>query len=211
MKRQKYIFLIVCLLLTAILIIAANYEEQHQYDWDKVDESALNERQPPDKVMDALGVEAGMMVGEVGAGGGRYAVKMAERVGPAGRVYANDIAQNAIEYMTNRFKKNNINNITVILGTETDPKFPPGKLDLVYLTYTYRHLSKPFEVLKNIRPALKSDGILAIIESKPSGDPASETQMLNNTERAGYALDRIETFLKYDNIWVFKTMREQKQ
>ena len=193
------------------MIAGANCTENFQYDWDKVDEKALNERQPPDKVMDTLGVKPGMMVGEVGAGGGRYAVKMAKRVGPAGRIYANDIAQNAIEYMTNRCEKNNINNIEVILGTETDPKFPPGKLDLVYLTFTYRHLSKPLEVLKNIKPALNSNGRLAIIESKPSENSSTEARMLKNAEKAGYNLDRIETFLELDNIWIFKPVREKNQ
>ena len=177
---------------------------QHQYDWDRVDEKALNERQPPDKVMDALGVQPGKIVGEVGAGGGRYAVLMAERVGPTGKVYANDITLNAIEYMKNRCIQNNITNMVVILGTETKPKFPVGELDLVYLTFTYRHLSKPLEVLKNIKPALKKDGILAIIESKPGGNPSAEAQMIDIAEKAGYVLERIETFLELDNIWIFK-------
>jgi len=31
--------------------------------------------------------------------------------------------------------------------------------------------------------------------------------MLNNSEKAGFTLDRIETFLELDNIWVFKTVK----
>jgi len=205
MKQQKILIFILGLLLFVSVNAGAKGEEQHQYDWDKVDEKALNDRQPPDKVMDALGVKPGMMVGEVGAGGGRYVVKMAERVASSGKVFANDIARNAIDYMKKRCKKNNINNIKVILGTETDPKFPPGKLDLVYLTFTFRHLSKPLEVLKNIRPALKKNGILAIIESKPSGSRSSEKKMIKYAEQAGYRLVRIENFLPMDNIWVFKS------
>ena len=104
-----------------------------------------------------------------------------------------------------RNKKNNIKNIEVILGTETDPKLPAGKLDLVYLTFTYRHLSKPLQVLKNIKPALKKDGILAIIENKPSGNGSSEKEMINIAKQAGYRLVRTETFLTLDNIWVFKS------
>lgn len=200
MRHHRYLFAIVGLFLCGLVSVSA----QHEYAWDKVDEKGLNERQPPDKVMDALGVRPGMMVGEVGAGGGRYAVKMAERVGPTGKIFANDIAQNAIDYLISRCGAEHLDNVEVILGTETDPKFPPGQLDLVYLTFTYRHLSKPLEVLKNIRPALKANGLLAIIESKPAGDPSGEKLMLSNAEKAGYTLVRIETFLELDNIWVFR-------
>ena len=50
MKKQKYLFLLVGLCLSAFVIVCANDQEPYQYDWDKVDEKALNERQPPDKV-----------------------------------------------------------------------------------------------------------------------------------------------------------------
>ena len=189
-----------CLLMTGFAFPA----QQHIYHWDRIDEKPLNRRQPPEKVMDALGVKPGMMVGEVGAGGGRYAVKMAERVAPNGKVFANDIAPNAIEFMKIRCRKNDIKNIEVILGTETDPRFPPGKLHLVYMTFTYRHLSKPLQVLKNIKPALRKDGILAIIESKPTGNGQVEKDMIAIARQAGYKLVRIETFLPLDNIWVFE-------
>jgi predicted methyltransferase len=45
-----------------------------------------NSLQPPEQVMDSLGVKAGMVVGEVGAGRGRYAVCMANRVGKTGMI-----------------------------------------------------------------------------------------------------------------------------
>jgi predicted methyltransferase len=61
-------------------------------------ERSGNDRQPPEKVMDAIGLKAGMVVGEVGAGRGRYTKQLARRVGPAGKVYANDIASDAGEH-----------------------------------------------------------------------------------------------------------------
>jgi ubiquinone/menaquinone biosynthesis C-methylase UbiE len=204
MRRQKHLFFFLIFLSCMSVNLSANGQQQHKYDWDKVDEKALNERQPPDKVMKILDVKPGMNVGEVGAGGGRYAVIMAERVGSSGKVYANDIAQNAIDFMIKRCKRNKINNLEVILGTETDPKLPTGKLDLVYMTFTYRHLSKPLLVLKKIKPSLNNNGILAIIESKPSGNSSSEMDMINIAEQAGYSLLRTETSLTMDNIWIFK-------
>ena len=54
-------------------------------------ENYHNSIQPPEKVMDAIGIKLGMIVGEVGAGRGRYAVHMAKRVGDTVIVYSNDI------------------------------------------------------------------------------------------------------------------------
>ena len=55
-------------------------------------ENSINEKlQPPEKVMDAIGVKPGMTIGEVGAGHGRYTVHLARRVGHRGKILANDI------------------------------------------------------------------------------------------------------------------------
>lgn len=173
-------------------------------------EARWNKLQPADRVMDAIGIKAGMNVGEVGAGRGRYAVSMAERVGPSGKIYANDIDEESLEYLNYRCKRDSISNIETILGTVTDPKLPAGKLDFVYFINTYHHIEKPVELLRNIIPGLKSGGCLAIIEHAPEkavgmgthGTP-KETVLLQAKD-AGFKLERIETFLEYDNIYIFK-------
>src|SRR3954471_21507522 len=47
--------------------------------------------QKPDQIMDALGIAEGSRVAELGAAGGWFTLQLAERVGPNGRVYAEDI------------------------------------------------------------------------------------------------------------------------
>ncbi len=58
---------------------------------ENANEARLNSLQPPAKVLDVIGVRPGMTVAEIGAGRGRYAVQLAVRVGPGGKVYAEDI------------------------------------------------------------------------------------------------------------------------
>jgi len=49
-------------------------------------EARLNRIQPPDQVLEAAGLQAGMVVGEIGAGRGRYSVQIAVGiVHPRGR------------------------------------------------------------------------------------------------------------------------------
>ena len=173
-------------------------------------EQRWNTLQPADKVMDAIGVKPGMMIGEVGAGRGRYAVKMAERVGPAGKVYANDIDPGKVAYLNLRCKRDSITNIETILGTVTDPRLPKGKLDIVYFINTYHHVEKPVELMTNIIPALKPGGLLVIIEHAPEKATSmghhctSKETVLRQAKAAGFKMVRLETFLEYDNIYLLQ-------
>ena len=140
LTKSRIRFICIAFILMLPLFIAAQ-----EYDWAAIDEEAFEKTQPTEKIMDIIGIKAGMFVAEVGAGGGRVAVRVARRVGPGGRVYANDITDSAIAYMRQRIQRDNIQNMEVVKGTLTDPLLPKGKLDAVYLTFTYRHLDKPVE------------------------------------------------------------------
>ncbi len=196
----------ITLLVSGLFIFIFQVQGQEQDAYEK----RLNKLQPPDKVMDAMGVKPGMLIGEVGAGNGRYAVKMAGRVGPLGKIYANDINPVKINFLNLRCKRNGITNIETILGTVTDPKLPKGKLDIVYLINTFHHLDKPIELLKNIIPALKPGGRLVIIEHETEksgymdGHSSHQKTVLKQVQEAGFNLERIETFLKLDNIYIFQ-------
>jgi hypothetical protein len=54
-RRQKYSFILSCLFIffTVFVVTGAKCGGQHQYDWDKADEKALNKRQPPFEHIDA--------------------------------------------------------------------------------------------------------------------------------------------------------------
>jgi len=66
------------------------------------EEKEANRLQPPDRIMDAIGVKPGMVIGEVGAGRGRFTVHLATRVGGEGKVYANDIDADALAFLRDR-------------------------------------------------------------------------------------------------------------
>lgn len=175
------------------------------------DERRANERQPPEKVMDAIGLKPGMVIGEVGAGHGRYTVHLAERVGPTGKVYANDIARSGLDYLKERCRKNGIENVEIILGEVEDPLFPKGKLDMAFMVLTYHHLARPVELLRNLAPSLKPGATVAIVDADPdrggNTDPnesVSLERMNREAGEAGYELVSVETFLRRDNIFILR-------
>jgi ubiquinone/menaquinone biosynthesis C-methylase UbiE len=167
--------------------------------------------------MDAIGVTAGMIVGEVGAGRGRYVVHMARRVGTDGKVYANDISPNALAYLGIRCMRDSITNVETVLGEVTDPKLPRGECNLIYIINTYHHLEKPVALMKNILPCLASGGTFVIIEHDPEKYPEAGShstpreELLRQVGQAGFDLVRIETFLPRDNIYILRPRKSGVQ
>jgi len=114
--------------------------------------------------LDAIGLKPGMTVAEVGAGTGYVALRMAKRVGPSGKVYANDLQPEMLGLLRNNAAKGGITNVETVLGSESDPKLPPGQIDLIILVDVYHEFSQPQKMLQGIRRALKPDGRLVQLE-----------------------------------------------
>jgi ubiquinone/menaquinone biosynthesis C-methylase UbiE len=173
-------------------------------------EIRLNERQPPDLVLKTIGIEPGMIIGEVGAGRGRYTVHIALRIGPTGMIYANDIVEEYLKYIERRCAEHGLTNVKTVLGELTDPKLPPATLDMVIMVNVVHCLAEPVALLRNIKKSLKQDGVIAIVEGNldklPSaaGEWYSRSKLLKIYEDAGYELVREETFLPKDNIYILK-------
>jgi predicted methyltransferase len=174
-------------------------------------ESRKNERHPPDQVMAAIGVRAGMVVGEVGAGFGRYTVHLASKVGPGGKVYAEDIDRESVAHLRERCRRAGLSNVEVILGKTDDPLFPKAGLDLVIMVLTYHHLAHPVALLKKLIPSLKPGGIVVVVDPEATKDPGSRKSEFTSEEKisreaaaAGFELARVETFLPKDNIYILR-------
>jgi ubiquinone/menaquinone biosynthesis C-methylase UbiE len=177
-------------------------------------EVRLNKRQPPDVVLKTIGIKPGMDIGEVGAGRGRYTVQIASRIGPSGRIYANDIRQEALQSIDERAADLGMTNIETVLGSVTETNLPASALEMVIMVNVVHCLEKPVELLRNVGNALKPDGVIAIVEGNLDKDPSaagewfSRSKLLKIYEDAGYVLVREETFLPSDNIYLLKEKPE---
>src|SRR5439155_13712565 len=104
-------------------------------DW--LDRSERVTEEEPDMALDAIMLVKGSTVADVGAGSGYMTVKMAKRVGPTGKVYANDIQPEMLALLRERLAKEKISNVETVLGTVDDPKLPPGAIDLILMVDVY--------------------------------------------------------------------------
>jgi len=195
-------------LIITLTIISFSYFASCQTDPDAW-EAYHTSLQPPKKVMDAINLKKGMVVGEIGAGKGRYAVILAKRVGKTGHIYANDIDKEDLDYLKLRCKRDRITNLTTILGKEDDPLLSKNKLDMIFIVNTYHHITDQVTLLKNAKPALKKGGTLVIIEGDPkkhntnSWHSTEREKLIAQMDQAGYKIEKVETFLVEDNIYIF--------
>lgn len=193
---------------------------------DEAFEKSANQGQPPDKVLDAVGVRPGMVIGEVGAGFGRYTVHLAARVGAGGHVYANDISQRSLAFIDARCQAEKITNVETVLGTVDDPRLPRGRLDMVFMVWVYHMVDHPAVLLKQMVPSLKPGATIVMVEPIPEDTEAEIRTATARTGRtppfhavtrenlaadaaaAGLVLEKVmEGFLARDNIYILRVKR----
>jgi len=168
--------------------------------------------QRPDQIMDALGIADGSVVADMGAGGGWFTVRLARRVGPRGRVYAEDIQRQMIESIERRVKREGFSGrVTTVLGTALDPKLPDGTLDAALFVDAYHEVEHKVALLRNLTKALKPDGRIGIVDFTSEGggpgpamnERVDPQQVIRNAEDAGLRLLSREQFLRYQYMLVF--------
>jgi SAM-dependent methyltransferase len=116
------------------------------------------------EVLDALGLEPGMDVADIGAGSGLYSRLIAERVGPSGQVFAVDIAANLVNHITETATAMGLGNVRAIVGGDKSPRLLEQSVDLVFIADSYHHFEYPGEMLQRIKKALRPDGRLILID-----------------------------------------------
>ncbi len=179
-------------------------------NWEK----RINNRQPPEVVLDEIGFDKGMMIGEIGAGTGRMTLWIADRIGPEGIIYANDIDAAGLNHLKVRAREAGFENIRIIVGEVTDPKLPDGVLDIVFMINVFHHLDDSVTLLKNTKSALKPGGFLAIVDCDPakvewgkSHGCTGKEEMREKLKLAGYELIKISDVLKEDGIYIAEPVR----
>jgi ubiquinone/menaquinone biosynthesis C-methylase UbiE len=178
-------------------------------DW--LDRSERVEEEQPDRALDIIKIQSGATVADVGAGSGYMSVKMARRVGPTGRVYANDIQPEMLALLQERLAKEKITNVEPVLGTTEDPKLPSSAIDLILMVDVYHEFQQPQIMLRRMREALKPGGRLVLLEYRKE-DPSipilyehkmSVAEAKLEVEAEGFKLATVNEALPRQHILIF--------
>lgn len=178
-------------------------------DW--LDRSERVQEEEPDAALDALALAPGSIVADVGAGSGYMTVKMAKRVGPTGKVYANDIQPQMLTILRQRLDREKISNVELVLGTMDDPKLPANTIDLILMVDVYHEFAQPQPMLHKMRDSLKTGGRLVLLEYRKE-DPSipirpdhkmSVAEAKMEVEAEGFTLGKVDERLPRQHILVF--------
>lgn len=165
----------------------------------------------PDRLLDALQIEPGMTVADVGAGIGYFSWRIAGRVGPEGRVLAVEIQPEMLERLGVEMKKRDIRNVRSILGTPVDPMLPAKSVDLALMVDVYHEFRHPEAMVARIRQSLKEDGRMVLVEYRGE-DPTvpirpehkmTVKQVLLEILPMGFRLQSRLDFLPWQHVFVF--------
>ena len=137
----------------------------------------------PAKLLAALGVQPGQTICDLGCGNGFYTLKLANRVGPQGRVLAVDIQPEMLDLLAKRAESRGVTNVEPIESAVDDPRLPAGAVDLVLLVDVYHEFSHPPEMLAAIRASLKPTGRVALVEFRTE-DPEVPIKPLHKMTKA---------------------------
>ncbi|WP_031394839.1 class I SAM-dependent methyltransferase [Sphingomonas sp. STIS6.2] len=117
------------------------------------------------EVMTKADIRKGMTVADIGAGEGYYTIRAAARVGKDGRVLAEDIVASVRDQLAERVAREDLTNVSVRLGEANDPKLPPASFDRVLMVHMYHEIEQPYEFLWRLRPSLKPDGLVVVVDA----------------------------------------------
>ena len=128
-------------------------------------EEARDRVNEAERVMDGADIRPGMTVADIGAGEGYYTIRLAQRVGREGRVLAEDIVASVRDQLAERVARERLEAVSVRLGKPDDPSLPPASFDRVLMVHMYHEIEQPYAFLWRLRPALKPDGLVVVVDA----------------------------------------------
>jgi len=156
--------------------------------------------QKPEKVLQYLGDIEGKTIIDIGAGTGYFSIKLAEK---GARVIAADVDDKFQDFLQNRIKENNLENIEVRKIQYDSPGLKDGEVDMDFLVNTYHHIENREEYFRAVKKGIKEHGELVTIDFFKSDLPVgpsvdhkiSMDVVITELKEAGYSIFEIDVNL----------------
>ncbi|PEN13792.1 SAM-dependent methyltransferase [Longibacter salinarum] len=178
-------------------------------DW--LERGDRESEEQPGLVVDSLDLDQDDVVADIGAGTGYFTFRIAPRV-PEGRVFAVDIQPEMLDVMRARIKRDAISNVTLVRGTERNPKLPADSIDVVLMVDAYHEFAYPWEMMQSLRKSLVPGGRVVLVEYRQE-DPSvpikqlhtmTEAQVKREMEAVGFEWEKTLDMLPQQHFIVVK-------
>jgi len=167
--------------------------------------------QKPHEVVEAMAIQEGESIADIGAGSGYFALRFAHHVGATGRVFAVDVEPAMVLHLNRRIRETGAWNVRTVLSDADDPLLAPASVDRVFICDTWHHIEKQDVYLERLKALLKPGGQVVMVDFQkrdlPVGPPVSmkiaREDLIRQMDAAGFKLEREHTFLPYQYFLVF--------
>lgn len=169
-----------------------------------------------ERIISELSINKGHTIADIGSGGGYFTIAFARLVGKSGHVYAVDTKSSILAYVDNLAEKEGLKNIISVLGGEDEVVLPKKAMDLIFIRNVFHHLKNPSGYMQRLRPFLKPDGKIVVIDHKPNGGGlyvrlfhhhTPESTVLQVMSDAGYQPVAKFEYLSQQNFQIFQLSR----
>ena len=142
-------------------------------------------------------------------GSGYFTLRLANAVGPTGKVYAVDVDSAINEALKERAKRERADTVVVVSAKPDDPQLPEP-VDLIFTSNTYHHIDNRIAYFAALIKHLRSSGRLAVIDYDRTawfeglwGHYTPKEFIKRELEQAGYELQNDFDFLERQSFLVF--------
>jgi ubiquinone/menaquinone biosynthesis C-methylase UbiE len=175
------------------------------------DRPQRDKEERPELLMNALQIRPGATVADIGSGTGYFTWRLAEQVGPKGKVYAVDVQQEMLDLTKAAVAKHKVSNVEYVLATDSSPRLPERSVDLVFIAYAYHEFGDPDAMMAAIKRALKPGGRVLVLEYAKESKiaPASPIHKMSfeeirsEIEPMGFVIDQLLDFLPVQHGVIF--------
>lgn len=137
----------------------------------RLDDPARRVWLPPAEVLDALALDSGETIADVGAGTGYFSLPMAQFIGPQGRIYAVDSQDEMLTLLKHKLDEATVSNVELIRAEADNTGLPASSCDLFFVANVWHELDDRTAVLQESRRVLKPGGRIAILDWRADVEP----------------------------------------
>ncbi|TRO66983.1 class I SAM-dependent methyltransferase [Christiangramia sabulilitoris] len=162
------------------------------------------------RLIENMNILSGDTISDIGAGSGYHVFKIAP-LAKDGLVYAVDIQPKMLQAIRESKKKEKVDNIKIIKGSEKSVNLPANSVDKMLLVDVYHEFSYPVEMLTSMHSALRNDGEIYLVEYR--GEDASipikklhkmtEAQAVKEFKANGFRLKENIANLPWQHCMIF--------
>lgn len=180
--------------------------ERYAESWNDPDR---DDWQKPDVVLEAMGLEEGMAVADLGTGTGYFIPHLARAVGEEGRVVAVDIEPAMLNYVRERTEKLGLTSVDTVHAEPDDTRLQASSVDRILTVNTWHHIPDRGRYAAHLADRLKEDGSVWVIDftkAAPMGPPKEHRLrpqvIAGELEEGGLDAERLDLGLPHQFVVV---------